>query len=145
MLIPPSSSCKNHPTTAVIGGPHWVPSLCFLWQLTHTVALVMYFSWGLRFRSFSLAGNADIFGLHIGLLLHLSCHSLLQECLWARQVEQNRHQRCWCVNWSNYSSQSAASPDTHRPFISVETTAIPDVFVKPLLPFLVHRTYVDEP
>lgn len=142
---PPSSSCKNHPSTAVIGWPHWVPSLCFLWQLTHTVALVMYIFLEVYFMSFSSAGNADVFGLHIGLLLRHSCHSWLQECLWARRVEQNRHQRCWCVYWSNYSSQSAASPDTHRPFIPGETSAIPDVFMKPLLPFLVCRMYVDKP
>lgn len=85
---PPSSSCKNHPSTAVIGWPHWVPSLCFLWQLTHTVALVMYIFLEVYFMSFSSAGNADVFGLHIGLLLRHSCHSWLQECLWARRVEQ---------------------------------------------------------
>lgn len=85
---PPSSSCKNHPSTAVIGWPHWVPSLCFLWQLTHTVALVMYIFLEVYFMSFSSADNADVFGLHIGLLLRHSCHSWLQECLWARRVEQ---------------------------------------------------------
>lgn len=128
---PPSSSCKNHPSTAVIGWPHWVPSLCFLWQLTHTVALVMYIFLEVYFMSFSSAGNADVFGLHIGLLVPLVAAGVSL----GSSGRANRHQRCWCVYWSNYSSQSAASPDTHRPFIPGETSAIPDVIVKPLLPF----------
>lgn len=90
---PPSSSCKNHPSTAVIGWPHWVPSLCFLWQLTHTVALVMYIFLEVYFMSFSSAGNADVFGLHIGLLVPLVAAGVSL----GSSGRANRHQRCWCV------------------------------------------------
>lgn len=84
VLIPPAVLARTtHPR-------QWLVDLIeyHLWQLTHTVALVMYSFLEVYFMSFSSAGNADVFGLHIGLLLRHSCHSLLQECLWARRVEQ---------------------------------------------------------
>lgn len=137
VLIPPAVLARTtHPR-------QWLVDLIeyHLWQLTHTVALVMYSFLEVYFMSFSSAGNADVFGLHIGLLVPLVAAGVSL----GSSGRANRHQRCWCVYWSNYSSQSAASPDTHRPFIPGETSAIPDVFVKSLLPFLVCRMYVDKP